>query len=72
MTYTQSDLLERFYYFKYHNRILRNLEIIFFTLKTKLIIHKASIYLSQDLILFTFKFIFKEFFLFLLKEFIMY
>ena len=44
-----------------------------FTLKTisiydlNLIIPKASIYLSKDLILF--KFIFKDFFLFLLKEF---
>ena len=33
-----------------------------------MIIHKVSIYLSKHLMLFTFKFIFKELFLFLLKK----
>ena len=29
MRNTQNDLLKRFYYFKYHNKIVRNLERIY-------------------------------------------
>ena len=41
----QNDLLDKFYYFKYHHTILKKSWKNLFSLKINLIIHKASFYL---------------------------